>query len=116
MPCPSLHTSIQVPRHPNFRLVAAMNPATDAGKRELPAPLRNRMTEIWVPEPASREDLRTLVQGYLAGVTTAAPLSAPSHASASAAAGSAGGVVALSQPVDSCVDLYLAIKQEAVSH
>lgn len=35
-----------VPRHPGFRLVAAMNPATDAGKRELPAPLRNRFTEV----------------------------------------------------------------------
>ena len=34
-----------VPRHPNFRLLAAMNPATDAGKRDLPAPLRNRFTE-----------------------------------------------------------------------
>lgn len=31
-----------------------MNPATDAGKRELPAPLRNRFTEIWVPEPSQR--------------------------------------------------------------
>ena len=26
-----------VPRHPHFRLFAAMNPATDAGKRDLPA-------------------------------------------------------------------------------
>ncbi len=37
-----------VPRHPAFRLVAAMNPATDAGKRELPAALRNRLTEVRV--------------------------------------------------------------------
>ena len=35
-----------IPRHPNFRLLAAMNPATDAGKRDLPAPLRNRFTEV----------------------------------------------------------------------
>lgn len=57
----------QVARHPGFRLIAAMNPATDAGKRELPAPLRNRFTEIWVPEPTQREDLRALVHSYLAG-------------------------------------------------
>lgn len=37
---------VAVPRHPNFRLLAAMNPATDAGKRDLPAPLRNRFTEV----------------------------------------------------------------------
>ncbi len=32
-----------IPRHASFRLLAAMNPATDAGKRDLPAPLRNRL-------------------------------------------------------------------------
>jgi len=37
---------VGVPRHPNFRLLAAMNPATDAGKRDLPAPLRNHFTEV----------------------------------------------------------------------
>lgn len=37
---------VGVPRHPNFRLLAAMNPGTDAGKRDLPAPLRNRFTEV----------------------------------------------------------------------
>lgn len=37
---------VGVPRHPSFRLLAAMNPATDAGKRDLPAPLRNRFTEV----------------------------------------------------------------------
>jgi hypothetical protein len=60
-----------------------------AGKRELPAPLRNRMTEVWVAEPAAREDLRALVAAYLAG---AAP--AP--------------------PVDAVVDFYLAARAEAV--
>ena len=39
---------VGVPRHPNFRLLAAMNPATDAGKRDLPAPLRNRFTEVGI--------------------------------------------------------------------
>jgi midasin len=79
-----------VPRHPGFRLVAAMNPATDAGKRDLPPQLRSRFTEFWVGEPRSREDLGQLVGGYLAG---AAP--AP--------------------PVDAVVGLYLAAKAEAVS-
>jgi hypothetical protein len=79
-----------VPRHPGFRLVAAMNPATDAGKRDLPPQLRSRFTEFWVGEPRSRQDLGQLVGGYLAG---AAP--AP--------------------PVDAVVDLYLAAKAEAVS-
>lgn len=29
-------------RHPNFRLMAAMNPATDVGKKDLPSGIRNR--------------------------------------------------------------------------
>jgi midasin len=78
-----------VPRHPRFRLVAAMNPATDAGKRDLPPRLRARFTELWVAEPSAREDLCALVAGYLAG---AAP--AP--------------------PVDAVVDFYRAAKAEAV--
>jgi midasin len=78
-----------IQRHPNFRLVAAMNPATDAGKRELPPALRARFTELWVPEPRGREDLALLVGGYLAG---AAP----------------------SPPVEAVVDLYVAAKQAAV--
>ncbi|EFJ44763.1 hypothetical protein VOLCADRAFT_121252, partial [Volvox carteri f. nagariensis] len=82
--------TVAVPRHPNFRLVAAMNPATDAGKHELPAALRNRFTEMWVPEPAAREDLAVLVAAYLAGVG-AAP------------------------PVDAVVDFYLAAKAEALA-
>lgn len=79
----------QVPRHPRFRLVAAMNPATDAGKHELPAALRGRFTELWVPEPSGRDDLRALVAAYLAG-TGPAP------------------------PIDPIVDFYLAAKAEAV--
>ena len=31
-----------IERHPDFRLFACMNPATDVGKKELPAGLRNR--------------------------------------------------------------------------
>ena len=79
-----------VARHPGFRLVAAMNPATDAGKRDLPAALRARFTELWVSEPRQREDLVLLVGGYLAG---AGP----------------------QPPVQAVVDMYMAAKQEAVS-
>ena len=39
-----------VERHVNFRLFACMNPATDVGKKNLPAGLRNRFTEIFVGE------------------------------------------------------------------
>ena len=35
-----------LPRHPEFRLFAAMNPATDAGKKDLPPALRARFTEV----------------------------------------------------------------------
>ncbi|KAL3144109.1 hypothetical protein ABBQ32_003899 [Trebouxia sp. C0010 RCD-2024] len=65
---------VGVPRHPNFRLLAAMNPGTDAGKRDLPAPLRNRFTEIWVAEPSRREDLCSLVRAYLQGSVPHPPI------------------------------------------
>ena len=61
----------------------------DAGKRELPAPLRNRFTEIWVAEPSERSDLLMLAAAYLAG---AAP----------------------KPPLDAVVDFYCAAKAEAV--
>eukprot|EP00887_Chlorella_sp_A99_P000601 scaffold17.g601.t1 len=75
-----------VPRHPSFRLFAAMNPATDAGKRDLPAPLRNRFTEVWVGEPPQREDLAAIAARFLPGTGPA---------------------------VDSVVDFYVAAKAEA---
>ena len=61
-------------RHPNFRMFAAMNPATDAGKRDLPAPLRSRFTEIWVGEPRNRDDLAAIVAGHLLPVSMGAPV------------------------------------------
>jgi len=78
----------EIARHPSFRLLSAMNPATDSGKRDLPAPLRNRFTEVWVDEPTSREDLQTLVAGYLHGVGA-------------------------TPPVERCVDFYLQAKAAA---
>lgn len=80
-----------ISRHPGFRLVAAMNPATDAGKRDLPPQLRSRFTEFWVGEPRSREDLCQLVGGYLTGAGGPAP------------------------PVDAVVSFYVDAKAAAVS-
>lgn len=55
-----------IPRHPDFRLFACMNPATDVGKKDLPAGLRARFTELYVPPPDDdREALVAIVEGYL---------------------------------------------------
>lgn len=54
-----------VKRHPDFRLFAAMNPATDVGKKMLPPGLRSRFTEFVVDEITSEHDLATLVGDYL---------------------------------------------------
>ena len=56
-----------VPRHPDFRLFACMNPATDVGKKDLPPNIRSRFTEIDVPPPdADKETLQSnsAVNGY----------------------------------------------------
>lgn len=58
-----------IPRHRDFRLLACMNPATDVGKRDLPAGLRSKFTELWVPPPdEDRDALRTIVEGYIGRV------------------------------------------------
>ncbi|BGP16616.1 hypothetical protein JCM10213_000468 [Rhodosporidiobolus nylandii] len=58
-----------IPRHPEFRLFACMNPATDVGKRDLPAGLRAKFSEIWVPPPdEDRDALRIIVEGYIGRV------------------------------------------------
>ena len=55
-----------IPRHPNFRLFACMNPATDVGKKELPSGLRSRFTELYVPSPDSDKDaLVAIVEKYI---------------------------------------------------
>lgn len=55
-----------IPRHPNFRLFACMNPATDVGKKDLPVNLRTRFTELYVQSPdADREALVAIVQKYI---------------------------------------------------
>ena len=54
-----------VKRHPNFRLFGCMNPATDAGKKDLPPGLRTRFTEIAVKEMDQEDDLRQVVADAL---------------------------------------------------
>ena len=55
-----------VPRHPSFRLFACMNPATDVGKRDLPANIRTRFTEIDVPPPDDDpETLRSIISQHI---------------------------------------------------
>ncbi|KAI0060319.1 hypothetical protein BV25DRAFT_1871299 [Artomyces pyxidatus] len=55
-----------VPRHPDFRLFACMNPATDVGKKDLPPNIRSHFTEIDVPPPdADRDTLLAIVTQYI---------------------------------------------------
>ncbi|KAK9359479.1 hypothetical protein V1504DRAFT_208869 [Lipomyces starkeyi] len=55
-----------VQAHPNFRLFACMNPATDVGKRDLPAGFRARFTEIFVGSPdQDPADLLSIVEKYI---------------------------------------------------
>jgi len=52
--------------HPNFRVFAAMNPATDAGKKDLSLGLRSRLTEIYVQSGDNAlDDLVKIIQTYL---------------------------------------------------
>lgn len=58
----------KIEAHPNFRIFGAMNPATDVGKKDLPAGIRSRFTEIYVDSPdANLDDLREVIRIYLSG-------------------------------------------------
>ncbi|KAF2624667.1 midasin [Macroventuria anomochaeta] len=58
----------RVVAHQNFRIFAAMNPATDVGKKDLPPGIRSRFTELHVESPDSDEkSLRNIVEKYLGG-------------------------------------------------
>ena len=59
-----------IERHPNFRLFAAMNPATDIGKKDLPLSMRSRFTEIFVDELEDPVELRLIAAQYFTGVVT----------------------------------------------
>ncbi|VVB16038.1 unnamed protein product [Arabis nemorensis] len=56
-----------IPRHSNFRLFACMNPATDAGKRDLPFSFRSRFTEYAVDDDLCDDDLEIFARRFLGG-------------------------------------------------
>lgn len=52
--------------HPAFRVFAAMNPATDVGKKDLPLGIRSRFTELYVESPdRDFQSLLSIVTAYL---------------------------------------------------
>ncbi|KAL4910123.1 hypothetical protein BDW74DRAFT_173590 [Aspergillus multicolor] len=64
--------------HPDFRIFGAMNPATDAGKKDLPPGLRSRFTELYVQSPDNDlDDLLSLIKKYLGDLTLSDPRAAP---------------------------------------
>jgi len=70
-----------IQRNPSFRLLAAMNPANDVGKKDLPPALRNRFTEFVLRDLSNKEDLQLLVTKYLS-VRTPNPPAPPAPAPA----------------------------------
>ncbi|UPR03955.1 midasin [Chloropicon primus] len=78
-----------IERHPDFRFFAAMNPGTDAGKKELAANLRSRFTEFYVQESLCREDLEDIVRSSFKKMSMDNP------------------------PATALVDFYLHAKQES---
>ncbi|OJD30296.1 midasin [Diplodia corticola] len=56
----------RIEAHPNFRVFAAMNPATDVGKKDLPMGIRSRFTELYVESPdRDFKSLQSVVETYL---------------------------------------------------
>ncbi|XP_078434368.1 midasin-like protein isoform X2 [Wolffia australiana] len=50
--------------HPCFRIFCCMNPANDAGKRDLPHSFRSRFTEYYVDDLLEDADLRIFIDQY----------------------------------------------------
>ncbi|KAE8257682.1 hypothetical protein A4X13_0g2197 [Tilletia indica] len=58
--------TVPIVRHPDFRLFACMNPATDVGKKDLAMGLRQRFTELYIPSPdADIDALTSIVDKYI---------------------------------------------------
>jgi midasin len=86
----------RVVAHPNFRVFAAMNPATDVGKKDLPPGIRSRFTELYVESPDGDEkSLRNIVEKYL---------------------GAESGDPAILRVAQDVTTLYLKIQEMAKSH
>ncbi|KAL9073027.1 MAG: hypothetical protein Q9157_004900 [Trypethelium eluteriae] len=61
----------RIEAHPDFRIFAAMNPATDIGKKELPPGIRSRFTELFVESPdQDTNSLQAIVDAYLGSDTS----------------------------------------------
>ncbi|KAK3107992.1 AAA ATPase midasin, partial [Teratosphaeriaceae sp. CCFEE 6253] len=64
----------RIEAHPDFRVFAAMNPATDVGKRDLPPGVRSRFTELYVESPDKDDrSLQSIVRSYLRAEAAADP-------------------------------------------
>jgi len=64
----------RIEAHPEFRVFAAMNPATDVGKRDLPPGIRSRFTELYVESPDKDiKSLQSIVRSYLCTEAAADP-------------------------------------------
>ncbi|KAI9830098.1 MAG: hypothetical protein M1826_005091 [Phylliscum demangeonii] len=58
--------SERVDAHPDFRIFAAMNPATDVGKKDLPFGIRSRFCEIHLQSPDQElDDLLPVAKAWL---------------------------------------------------
>jgi len=55
----------EIVAHKNFLFLATMNPGGDYGKKELSPALRNRFTEIWVPQIVDDDDLLQIMNQNL---------------------------------------------------
>ena len=51
----------EIKRHPDFRIVACMNPGNSVGKKELQAQNRKRFVEFYVPELVDPVELEKIV-------------------------------------------------------
>lgn len=68
----------RIQAHEDFRIFAAMNPATDVGKRDLPMGLRSRFTEFFVdPLDKALDSLIPVVMAYLGSYSNVDVRAAP---------------------------------------
>ena len=63
-----------VTAHPDFRIVATMNPGGDFGKKELSPALSNRFTQIWVPPIDNPSELRPILETHMQDLPLRGPL------------------------------------------
>lgn len=68
--------------HPEFRIVATMNPGGDYGKKELSPALSNRFTSIWVPAIEDLGELHAILDSRLPGTCRCCIAAAAAAASA----------------------------------